>query len=228
MKKLSEYIFENKENHLQEFKKELEKIIECKFNNIDFFNKGRMESMIDKKQFKETVDNKIKELCDKYDVFIAATDEDDVISQDYIRVLFESGHDERVKVTSDICFHLTDNFDGDNIVNQILKDGLKPMKAHRSFKMKNYHPDRIYLLTGDVGKAKIKQYKGQLCSDGVIIVDLKKLKDDYGQILDFWRDPQSAETISVYTDEPIRKEVLKYMPWKDFIKSDIFDKLYKY
>lgn len=227
MKKLSEYILEAKENNLKEFKKELEKVIDSKFNDIEPFNPGRMESMLNKEQFKENIDTIIKDLCNKYNVFIASTDEDDVIGG-CIRVSFESAYGEKINLKSDLCFHLTDNFEGDKIVQEIMKNGLKPMKAFRTFKMKQYHPDRIYLLSGEVSKEKIKQYKGQLCADGVIIVDLKKLKKEYGQTLEFWKDPQSFERVSLYTDEPIRKEVLSYMSWKDFIKSEIFDKLPKY
>ena len=228
MKSLVAYILEHKANQLVDFQHELEKIVKFTFNNIDPFEKGRMVSMLDKEDYFAKRDNEIKDLCNKYKVFIASEDENDVPKLTLIQVMFESayGEDMTDKIYSRenvICFHLTDNENAESIVNH----GLKPSEPVKKFKMKNYHPARIYMLDGTISQSKFKQYVGQLLSDTVIIIDLTKLKNEYNETIDLFKDPQSAERISLYTDTPIRKEVLECMSLKEFYKTEIFKNLSK-
>ena len=225
MKTLSKYIsvLESRENNLEKFKAELEKQVKSLFNSIEAWETGRMISMLDKNEFKAKLDKDIKELCEKHNVFIANTDEDDAPSG-YIRVMFESTYGEQVRQDFDICFHLTDEIDGSDKVDAIMKDGLKPMKAFRKFKMKNYHPERIYLLSNKIDKQKLKQYATQLLADGIIIIYLEKMRKDNIKI-ELFKDPQSAERVSMYTDDPIPAKYLTYMKLKDFYKSDIYKTL---
>jgi len=225
---VSKYILENKDNGLVDFRNELEKIVISRFNSIDMFEKGRMVSMLNKTDYFAKRDNEIKDLCSKYKVFIAKEDEDDVIDNTMIRVTFESEYgenmtDEIYSRKNIIMFHLADSENLESIAN----NGLEPRLAVKKFKMKNYHPERIYVLDGTISQSKFKQYASQLSSDAVVIIDLAKLKNEYNETIDLFKDPQSAERISLYTDMPIRKEVLMCMMLKDFYKTEIFKSLIK-
>lgn len=227
MKSLINYILENKQNNLFKFKHALEQIVHALFHNIDPIEKGRMISMIEIEDYERLRDTKIKDLCDEYMVFIASEDRDDAPPK-YIRVMFESAYGENI--TKEIynrdhvrLFHLTDQ----EYVETIMKNGLQLKKAVKSFKMKQYHPARIYVLDGEITQSKFKQYAGQLGSTDVIIIDLSMLNNEYNEKIDLFKDPQSAERVSMYTDTFIRKEVLEHMTLKEFYKSDIFLNLRK-
>ena len=226
---ISEHILGHKTNGLESFKIELEKIVRSTFNSIDTFESGRMVSMLNKEDYFAKRDNEIKDLCGKYKVFIAKEDEDDVIDNTMIRVIFESEYGENMtdKIYSRkniIMFHLADSENLESIAN----NGLEPRFAVKKFKMKSYHPARIYMLDGTISQSKFKQYASQLSSDAVVIIDLAKLKNEYHETIDLFKDPQSAERISLYTDVPIRREVLMCMMLKDFYKTEIFKNLHKY
>lgn len=226
---IAEHILGHKTNGLESFKIELEKIVRSTFNSIDSFESGRMVSMLNKEDYFAKRDNEIKDLCSKYKVFIAKEDEDDVIDNTMIRVIFESEYGENMtdKIYSRknmTMFHLADSENLESIAN----NGLEPRLAVKKFKMKSYHPERIYVLDGTISQSKFKQYASQLSSDAVVIIDLAKLKNEYNETIDLFKDPQSAERISLYTDMPIRKEVLECMSLKDFYKTEMFKNLHKY
>ena len=99
-----------------------------------------------------------------------------------------------------------------NFVKQISEEGLKPVAA-TEFR-KSWYPARIYLLTDRCISRDIKTYARQLGTSYIVICDIEKMGDNY----DFYKDPQSLENFSVFTDKPIPKECIQIMSLKDFYK----------
>lgn len=149
-------------------------------------------------------DETLKTLMSDFDVFISEISEEDITL-----VYFESKYGK--DVTKDVykydkLYHLTK----EKFVNDIKKNGLEPRESSGGYKKKAYHPERIYCLTQEIDKKSIKTYQGQLLSSTLVVIDLKKLKDEYKTELKFYKDPQSMESFSVYTDKSIIPNVLTF------------------
>jgi hypothetical protein len=185
-------------------------VFDVKLHNYVPREKGRCLTYITVDTFDEN-NNDFKELMDKFQVFISSTDEFDA-PDGTIQVCFESKYPEDVTKyvykNSKVLYHLT----RPNYIKQISEEGLKPVAA-TEFR-KSWYPARIYLLTDRCTKQDIKTYARQLGTSYIIICDIEKMGDNY----DFYKDPQSLENFSIFTDKSIPKECIQIMSLKDFYK----------
>ena len=203
-------LFESLQSNLGEFIQELNKVFDVKLHNYNPREKGRCLTYITVDTFDEN-NNDFKELMDKFQVFISSTDKFDA-PDGTIQVCFESKYPEDVTKyvykNSKVLYHLT----RPNYLKQISEEGLKPVAA-TEFR-KSWYPARVYLLTDRCTKQDVKTYARQLGTSYIIICDIEKMGDNY----DFYKDPQSLENFSVFTDKPIPKECIQIMSLKDFYK----------
>jgi hypothetical protein len=70
------------------------------------------------------------------------------------------------------------------------------------------------MFTGEHKKFFIFNFFPTLVTSYIIICDIVKMGDNY----DFYKDPQSLENFSVFTDKSIPKECIQIMSLKDFYK----------
>lgn len=210
MEKLSQYIINetlSKSYDLSKFIDKVNLIYSNVYSSQYFkFEPGRCLIVFTDNFDKENP--RLQSLMNLFNVFISRIETDDVYPENSIYVYFEQKYSKNV--TNDVykydkVYHLTKS----KYVDKILKYGLVPKTRKGKYKKNDYHPDRIYFLRGDIDKRTIKIYQGQLLASSLIIVDLKKLKDDYNTTLKFYKDPQSVESYAVYIDSNIRPEVLK-------------------
>ena len=210
MEKLSQYIINETLSKSYDLSKFIDKV-KLIYNNVYSsqyfkFEPGRCLIVFTDNFDKENP--RLQSLMNLFNVFISRIETDDTYPENSIYVYFEQKYSKNV--TNDVykydkVYHLTKS----KYVDKILKHGLVPKTRKGKYKKNGYHPDRIYLLRGDIDKKTIKTYQNQLLSSSLIVVDLKKLKDDYNTTLKFYKDPQSAESYAVYIDYNIRPEVLK-------------------
>lgn len=210
MEKLSQYIINetlSKSYDLSKFIDKVKLIYSNVYSSQYFkFEPGRCLIVFTDNFDKENP--RLQSLMNLFNVFISRIETDDTYPENSTYVYFEQKYSKNV--TNDVykydkVYHLTKS----KYVDKILKYGLVPKTRKGKYKKNDYHPDRIYLLRGDIDKRTIKTYQGQLLASSLIIVDLKKLKDDYNTTLKFYKDPQSVESYAVYIDSNIRPEVLK-------------------
>ena len=211
MEKLSQYIINETLSRSYDLSKFIDKV-KLIYSNVYSsqyfkFEPGRCLIMFTDNFDKENP--RLQSLMNLFNVFISRIEIDtECMSRKIYMVYFEQKYSKNV--TNDVykydkVYHLTKS----KYVDKILKHGLVPKTRKGKYKKNDYHPDRIYLLRGDIDKRTIKTYQGQLLASSLIIVDLKKLKDDYNTTLKFYKDPQSVESYAVYIDSNIRPEVLK-------------------
>lgn len=202
------YLLESQQSNLGRFIQELDGIFDVKLHNYHPREKGRCLAYITTDTFDKNNDD-FKSLMNKYQVYISGIDEFDA-PEGTIQVNFESKYPEDVTKniynSSRMLYHLTKP----SYIKQIEKEGLKP-NAASEFK-RIWYPERIYLLTDRCTVQDIKTYARQLGTSYIVICDIGKMGRDY----DFYKDPQSLENFSVFTDKPIPRECIEIKKIKDF------------
>lgn len=203
------YLLESQQSNLGRFIQELNRIFDVKLHNYNSRENGRCLAYITTDTFdKNNID--FKSLMDKYQVFISSIDEFDA-PDGTIQVNFESKYPEDVTKyvykNSKVLYHLT----RPNYIKQISEEGLKPVAA-TEFR-KSWYPKRIYLLTDRCTIQDIKTYARQLAASHIVICDIGKMGGDY----DFYKDPQSLENFSVFTDKPIPRECIEIKRLNDYM-----------
>ena len=201
-------LLESKQSDLGRFIQELNGIFDVKLHNYNPREIGRCLAYITTDTF-DMNNEEFKSLINKYQVFISSIDEFDA-PDGTIQVNFESKYPEdvteNVYKTSRVLYHLT----RPSRIEQIEKEGLKPIPASEF--RRNWYPERIYLLTDRCTIQNIKTYARQLGTSYIVICDIGKMGYDY----DFYKDPQSLEDFSIFTDKPIPRECIEIRQVKDF------------
>ena len=197
---VSESLLESQQSDLGAFIRELDSIFDVKIHNYNPREAGRCLAYITTETFDKDNDD-FKSLMDKYQIFISSIDEFDAPAGT-IQVNFESRYPEDVTRDvyehSKVLYHLT----RPGHIKQIEEEGIKPIAASQF--RRSWYPERIYLLTDRCTMKDIKTYARQLGTSYVVICDISKMGDGY----DFYKDPQSLESFSVFTDKSIPRDCI--------------------
>ena len=201
-------LFESQKSNLGSFIQELNGIFDVRLHNYNPRENGRCLTYITTDTFDKD-NNDFKSLMDKHQVFISSIDEFDV-PDGTIQVNFESKYPEDVTKNvyrnSRVLYHLT----RPDYIKKIAEEGIKPLAASEF--RRSWYPERIYLLTDRCTTQDIKTYARQLGTSYIVICDIKKMGYNY----DFYKDPQSLESFSVFTDKTIPSDCISIMRLKDF------------
>lgn len=202
-------LLESQQSNLNGFLTDLKKIFDVKLDNYCYYGKeGRFMAYITTDTF-DINNNDFKTLMDKHQVFISEIDEFDAIPGT-IRVNFESSYPQDVTKNvyrnSNVLYHLTRT----THISEIVKNGLIPKSASQF--RKSWYPERLYLLTDRCMENDIKTYARQLGASHIVICNL----DAMGRDFDFYKDPQSLESFSIFTDKPIPKDCIEIKRLRDF------------
>lgn len=203
------HLLESQQSNLGRFIQELDDIFDVKLHNYSSREKGRCLAYITTDTFDKN-NNDFKSLMNKHQVFISSIDEFDA-PDGTIQVNFESKYPEdvtkNVYKNSRVLYHLTRQ----SRIKQIEEEGVKPIAASEFKRI--WYPKRIYLLTDRCTIQDIKTYARQLGTSYIVVCDIGKMGHNYN----FYKDPQSLENFSVFTDKPIPRECIEIKHIKDFL-----------
>lgn len=135
----------------------------------------------------DTSNPDFKSICNRFNVYVSSIQgKDGMIIMTFSQRVTGDVSD-KVYSKYDHLYHITTR----SRLDKILKWGLQPKPHSR----KAYHPERVYLLPGDISYSALKSYKKLL--DGDVIVSVKLDKENRFPV---YIDPDTKGIEAYYTD----------------------------